>query len=279
MRIILSILLIYLVIPFCLSAQTYTDEDVQIFNHYLHAMKSKKSLPTADLMVETARFFLARPYVGGTLEKEPECLVVNLRELDCTTLVETTIALVRTLRDEQPSFSTFCRYLQDARYRNGQINDYIDRLHYTTDWIFENERKGYVKDMTQAIGGKPLQISLSFMSTHPDSYLQLKNHPERNSHIAEKEREISGRLHYYIPEDEINNHASEIQQGDIVCFVTTVKGLDISHVGIVCREGEKLTFIHASSFKKQVIVNEESLQEYVQGIKRNSGIMIVRSQF
>lgn len=279
MRTVLSILLLYLTIPFCLSAQTYTEEDVLIFNRYLLAMESKRSLPTADLMVETARFFLARPYVGGTLEKEPECLVVNFRELDCTTLVETTAALVRTLRDVHPSFDSFCRHLQDARYRNGQINDYTDRLHYTTDWIFENERKGYVKDMTHVIGGKPLPISLSFMSTHPDSYQQLKNHSERISRIAEKEQEINGRPHYYIPGDEINDHASEIKSGDIVCFVTTVKGLDISHVGIICREDEKLTFIHASSSKKQVIVNEESLQDYVQSIKRNSGIMIVRPQF
>ena len=45
------------------------------------------------------------------------------------------------------------------------------------------------------------------------------------------------------------------------------------------REGDKLTFIHASTTKKRVIVNEEPLQEYVQGIKRNCGIMIVRPQF
>ena len=40
-----------------------------------------------------------------------------------------------------------------------------------------------------------------------------------------------------------------------------------------------LTFIHASTVQKRVIVNEEPLQEYVQGIKRNCGIMIVRPQF
>ena len=58
-----------------------------------------------------------------------------------------------------------------------------------------------------------------------------------------------------------------------------MKGLDISHVGIVCRERDMLTFIHASTVQKRVIVNEEPLQEYVQGIKRNCGIMIVRPQF
>ena len=171
--------------------------------------------------------------------------------------------------------------LKGMRYRNPDKTtlDYTDRLHYTSDWIYENERRGYLKDVTKEIGGEPLELDLFFMSTHPDSYKQLKGHPERVAIMAVKEREISARPYYYIPQDKINAHAGEIRNGDIVCFVTTIRGLDISHVGIICREGEKLTFIHASTSKKQVIVNEEPLQEYVQSIKRNSGIMIVRPQF
>lgn len=260
-----------------LSAQTV--EDKAVFNRYMETMRSKRQLSTDKLMVETARFFLGAPYVAGTLEEEPERLVVNLRELDCMTLVETTTALVRTLRTGTLSYDAFCRNLQEARYRDGCIGDYTDRLHYTTDWIYENQRKGRLKDMTAEIGGKPLDLQLSFMSTHPDSYKQLKGNPRRVAVMAAKEKEISARQHFYIPQDEINVHAGKIRNGDIVCFVTTVKGLDISHVGIICREGEKLTFIHASTSKKQVIVNEDPLQEYVQGIKRNSGIMIVRPQF
>ena len=167
------------------------------------------------------------------------------------------------------------------RYRDsGNVTlDYTDRLHYTADWIYENEKRGYLKDVTKEIGGQSLKFDLSFMSTHPDSYKQLKGNPGRIAVMTAKEKEISARPHYYIPQDEINEHAGQIRNGDIVCFVTTVKGLDISHVGIICREGDKLTFIHASTTKKQVIVNEEPLQEYVQGIKRNCGIMIVRPQF
>lgn len=260
-----------------LSAQTV--EDKAVFNRYMETMRSKRQLSTDKLMVETARFFLGAPYVAGTLEEEPERLVVNLRELDCMTLVETTTALVRTLRTGTLSYDAFCLSLQEARYRDGCIGDYTDRLHYTTDWIYENQRKGRLKDMTAEIGGKPLDLQLSFMSTHLDSYKQLKGNPSRVAVMAAKEKEISARKHFYIPQDEINVHAGKIRNGDIVCFVTTVKGLDISHVGIICREGEKLTFIHASTSKKQVIVNEDPLQEYVQGIKRNSGIMIVRPQF
>lgn len=263
-----------------LSLSGKAQEDKTIYERYCTTVKEKAVLPTGDLLVETARFFLGTPYVAGTLEEEPETLVINLHGLDCMTLVENTVALAWSVK-HRLAYDGYTSVLKDMRYRNSDSGtlDYTDRLHYTADWIYENEKKGYLKDVTKEIGGRPLQLDLSFMSTHPDSYKQLKGNPERIAIMAAKEKEISVRSHYYIPQDEINAHASQIKNGDIVCFVTTVKGLDISHVGIICREGDKLTFIHASTTKKRVIVNEEPLQEYVQGIKRNCGIIIVRPQF
>jgi hypothetical protein len=265
-------------LPLLMGAQN-NDLNKSTFKRYMSQMQTKTSLSTGDLMVETAKFFLGVPYVASTLEKEPEQLVVNLQELDCMTLMETTTALVRTLRDKDHSFQSFCRHLQEDRYRNGKINDYTDRLHYTTDWIYENQKKGRVKDVNKEIGGKRLPLQLSFMSTHSDSYKQLKGNSVRIRKIAKKEKEINARPHYYIPENEINKHSSQIQNGDIVCFVTTVKGLDISHVGIIYKTNEKLTFVHASSTNKKVIINEEPLQEYVQSVKKDNGIMIVRPTF
>ncbi|WP_418568966.1 N-acetylmuramoyl-L-alanine amidase-like domain-containing protein [Parabacteroides johnsonii] len=263
-----------------LSLSGKAREEKVIYERYCEAVKEKATFPTGDLMVETARFFLGTPYVAGTLEEEPESLIINLHGLDCMTLVENTVALAWSVR-QRPGYEGYASVLKNMRYRDsGNVTlDYTDRLHYTTDWMYENEKRGYLKDVTKEIGGQPLKLDLSFMSTHPDSYKQLKGKPERIAIIAAKEKEINARPHYYIPQDEINAHAGQIKNGDIVCFVTTVKGLDISHVGIICREGDKLTFIHASTTKKRVIVNEEPLQEYVQGIKRNCGIMIVRPQF
>lgn len=272
--------LFYLFFLAFLSLSGKAQGDREVYERYCAAMKEKTALPAGGLMVETARFFLGTPYVAGTLEEVPERLVINLHGLDCMTLVENTTALAWSVK-HRPAFDGYASALKDMRYRNAgnATLDYTDRLHYTTDWIYENEKRGYLKDVTKEIGGKPLKLDLSFMSTHPDSYKQLKGNPEHIAIMAAKEKEINARPHYYIPQDEIDAHAGQIRNGDIVCFVTTVKGLDISHVGIICREGDKLTFIHASTTKKQVIVNEEPLQEYVQGVKRNCGIMIVRPQF
>ncbi|MDH6313490.1 hypothetical protein M2137_002280 [Parabacteroides sp. PFB2-10] len=255
-----------------------TPEDREIFAAYLSAMEGKNERSMADLIVETALFFQETPYVGGTLEKEPEGLVINLREMDCLTFVENVFSLVRTLKDKDPSYDTFCDYLQQLRYREGQITDYTDRLHYTTDWIFENERKSLLEDKTKAIGGEPLALSLSFMSTHPESYAQLNENPERIAVMAEKEKEINRRSYYYIAEEEIDRLADGMRSGDMVGFVTSIAGLDISHVGILYRTKGRLTFIHASSTAKKVIVQEGTLTDYVKRIKTNKGVMIIRSQ-
>ena len=255
----------------------YTDDDRKIFDRYMQAMESKKHLPLGDLIIETARFFMETPYVASTLEKEPEHLVINLRELDCTTLVENAIALARTVKGTTPSFEAFCAQLQQLRYRDNAIYNYTDRLHYFTDWIFENSRKNLVRDETKAIGGQPYRLNLSFMSTHPDSYRQLKANPAWIPVIAQKEKEISARDTYaMIPEAQIEDCRAGIKSGDIVCFVTQIEGLDVSHVGFIYWQGEKLGFLHASSSAKKVIIDPLSLQDYVKGIRTTIGVMIVR---
>lgn len=253
-----------------------TEADSLLFVRYLSRMEGIRHRPMSELLMVTARFFLETPYVAATLEREPEGLVVNLREMDCTTFVENVLALSRTLQTETPSFRGFCDQLQAIRYREGQIKDYTDRLHYTSDWIYENARRGVVEDVTEAAGGVPLRLDLSFMSTHSAAYKQLDGNKLRIGKIASLEREISTRSYFYIPQDSIESCSSQFRDGDVVCFVTSIPGLDIAHVGIICRVGEKLTFIHASSTGKKVIVNETALSDYVKGVKRDIGILVVR---
>lgn len=254
----------------------YTDEDVAIFDRFVTEMESKKSLPAEQLLIETASFFIGTPYVAATLEKEPEGLVVNFREMDCSTFVDNVIALSRMLTSADHSFEGFCRQLQYIRYRKGTIHDYTDRLHYTSDWVYVNDKKNIVRDINKEIGGKPLDLHLNFMSTHPDSYKQLKNNPGLVRKMEGIESDINTRHYYYIPKQQIASFASKIKDGDIVCITTSIKGLDTSHVGIVRWEGDKLTFIHASSLAKKVIVNQESLQEYLNKGKSSTGIMLAR---
>lgn len=256
---------------------TFLPEDQAIFARYHAAMYDKKELSRQEQLIETALFFLGTPYVGATLEKEPEHLVINLREMDCTTFVENVICLTQTLQYENPDFDRFCHNLRQLRYREGEISDYTDRLHYTSDWIFTNAKKGWVRDVTQEIGGKPLPLNLSFMSTHPESYKPLIDNAQRIALIREQEEEINGRSCFYIPKAEIDARAKHIQNGDMLGFVTTINGLDFTHMGIAYWNAGELTFIHASSAAaKKVVVQEESLSAYTQRMKSNKGIVVVR---
>jgi Protein of unknown function (DUF1460). len=253
-----------------------TAEDKAIFERYITASKKWESLSSEDVIINTAKFFLGIPYVAATLEKEPERLVINLREMDCTTFVENVLSLSQTVRSNNPTFEAFCNNLRNLRYRDGKVDGYASRIHYTTDWIYVNSRKGLVEDITKSLGGEVLRLKLSFMSTHPDSYKQMKDNPALIEAIAAKEKEINKRSYYYIPESEINAKSSGVKNGDVVCFTTSIEGLDTSHVGIAHWVNGELTFIHASSTKKHVIVNDDNIQAYTEGIRRNSGVMFIR---
>lgn len=257
----------------------YTAEDRAIFGRYLQEMKRKKTLPTGEWMLETACFFLKTPYVASTLEKDPERLVVNLREMDCTTFVENCVALTQTMQEQQPSFENFCRNLRQLRYRDGKICSYADRLHYFSDWIYENEQKGKVKDVTRILGGEPYRMNVHFMSEHPEHYPALQSHPDRRQAIRDLEQAISARdIYAMIPTDQIAACSQGMKNGDIVCFVTRMKGLDISHLGILCRQGTEWRFIHASSSVGKVIVDAHSLAEYTKNVRTTVGLMIVRPE-
>ena len=61
------------------------------------------------------------PYVGGTLDRtKEEVLIVNTRELDCTTYVEMVTALTLYAPRRIISFSAFCEYLRNVRYVSGE---------------------------------------------------------------------------------------------------------------------------------------------------------------
>lgn len=262
--------------PVATLQQVSESADRLIFDRYRKAMVNPDGQPLGERMVQTALYFVGTPYVAATLEREPEQLVINLRELDCTTFVESVLALSLTLPAEEASLESYSHCLQTIRYRKGVITDYTDRLHYFSDWIYENEQFGRVKEVTEALGGVALQQQLSFMSTHPESYPALRHHPERVEQMAHIEQQINARNHYYIPKSSLHNCVSGIRNGDIVSFVTSIKGLDVTHVGIAYWRQGTLTFIHASSAAKRVVVQPESLSSYIARNKSCKGIRVVR---
>ena len=250
-----------------------------IVKGYFDSLQSIEEKTPNELMVLAALSFLNTPYVANTLEvNNEEQLVVNLSELDCMTFVENCIALSRTVQYPSPDYEYFVRELKKIRYRDGLINGYTSRLHYTSDWINNNTKKDVIEDITYALGGKKFKPNVNYMSTHPNSYPALRKNKQDVEAMVEIENQINQRNNYFfIPRNEINEKASLIKSGDIICFTTKLPGLDISHLGIAYWNKNQLSFIHASSKAKKVIINPESISEYCQLNKNNTGIIILRT--
>jgi hypothetical protein len=275
-----ALLLLAALLPcFTLSAQDYSAEDSTIYERYIAQMNAINPKGNEDLLICTALFFEGTPYVASTLEKIPERLVVNLRELDCTTFAENVIALARTYRQKNHSFKAFCKNLELLRYRNGKVDGYTSRLHYISDWIYTNDRKGIVKDECEAIGQTPLTVKLNFMTRHPESYAPLKNNPQAIETMKKIEAENNARDHYYLPKSDIDKKGDLIHNGDMICFATSIDGLDATHVAIAYHRNGKLTFVHASASYKKVVVCKGTLSQFVEHNKSMIGLFVARPLF
>ena len=138
-----------------------------------------------------AQNLLGVPYEANTLDgTDEERLVVHLDKVDCTTLVETVLALSLADKYGKSDFESYKKALLCIRYRNGKQAGYVSRLHYFSDWIKDNEQKGIVHERTGELGSTTVSqiLNLDFMSTHSDNYHRLKNNPSMISQMIEIER-------------------------------------------------------------------------------------------
>ena len=226
--------------------------------------------------------FLNRPYVAHTLEgNDPERLVVNTRQLDCTTLVENVVALTICTQRRDFSYHAFKHALVDMRYRGGVIRGYTSRLHYFTEWIVENTKSGLVTEVQNPVPpfSAVQKVSVNYMSQHPQSYEALKRHPEYVSRIREAEQNISGLQFRYIPKSVVGNSKllrKAIKDGDIIAITCKKPGLDIAHLGFAVWKTDGLHLLNASQLHKRVVLEPMTLYQYLQKHPSHTGIRIIR---
>lgn len=286
MRTLLWTLLLLSFLLSCTSGKTnqtidpekisFQSRDKALLEQILELYSEENEASLSALMLKVGSFFLETPYVAHTLETEKELLVINLRELDCTTYVENCLAISRTIKSGTHTFEQFCSELQLIRYRDGIIDGYPSRLHYFCDWIYNNRQKNLIEDLSEELAHAPFLKKISFMSTHPDSYRQLKDSAMLVESIAAQEREISTREMYFIPENLVAEVESKLMDGDIAGITTEIDGIAIQHVVILIRKDGRIHLMHASSKAEQVVISEMTLEEYLLNSKSASGIMLAR---
>jgi hypothetical protein len=230
-----------------------------------------------------AENLLGLPYVDGLLDQgEAEALFVSLDRFDCVLYVENVLALARVIADGEPTFDRYAREVERLRYRDGSLSadaagrGYCDRLHYFSDWIADNERRGLVRNVTEAAGGRPFDKEITFISEHRDAYPKLVGDDEAYACVAEKEADLASVPLFYIPQDEIEAHAQNLQAGDIIATPTDIDGLDVTHTGFVYVHPDgRRGFIHASLSGESKI--SDDLASYIQGNGAQIGIIVARA--
>lgn len=246
-------------------------------------LKNSRQQPAdANLPLFFARGFLNRPYVAHTLEKgDKERLVVNTRELDCTTLVETVTALTKCAYQKKYTYAAYRAALQAMRYRKGKIDNYTSRIHYFTEWIAENSKAGLVTEIQQP--NPPFTavqtVRVNYMSQHPQSYKALKAHPEYVSEIRRMEQRVSGQQFRYIPKERVGRSTelrNVVKDGDIIAITCNKVGLDIAHLGFAVWKNGNLHLLNASQLHKKVIEEPMTLWQYLRKHPSHTGIRIIR---
>src|SRR6056297_779504 len=270
---------LFFILGFFVNAQkiTCSPEDKSLFESKISGLEQTKASNLGDTIALVGQSFLGTPYVEKTLEVgDTETLVVNFGGLDCTTFVENVLAFSLMLQNQQTTFESFTENLETVRYRNGKLDGYPSRLHYFTEWIRNNEKKGLVKDITAELGGVELEKPINFMGTHRNLYPFLAS-DENFEAMLTVEKELAKEELCYLSQDQIESKEHLIKSGDILALATSIKGLDVTHTGIAIHQPDgRLHLLHASSKNGEVEISELPLADYLKNIKSNIGIIVAR---
>lgn len=228
-------------------------------------------------------------YGAGLLEQPiKERLICRADSTDCVLFVENTLAMafssvrLTERKLDEPS-AQLLNEIEHLRYRDGIINGYESRLHYFSDWIYEHAIKdGNASTFELLFQDKelPLLDKPRFMSSKRHLYPKLATDDEMLGKIKQNEAWLAQNVAiHYIPEEDLVNYEGQLQDGDVFAFVSSVKGLDVSHTAIISVEEQqssrRVSFWHAST-KNGVEQYGKSLRSYLNGMKSVTGIVVLR---
>ena len=125
------------------------------FNRLVAKAKSEnwKALPIGERTAAVGLALVGTRYKHFTLEIDNriESPSVNFHGMDCWTFFEISLGFARMLDEPESNWTPerLLHYIELDRYRDGECTgDYLSRLHYLEDWLYDNDRRGLVEDLT-----------------------------------------------------------------------------------------------------------------------------------
>lgn len=222
-------------------------------------------------LISHAKLFLGQRYEAGTLDvNKDESLVINLNGMDCITFVEYAMAM-----ESCPDEACIASAVLNMRYRNGQLTDYSSRLHYLSEWLFQLLGNGPYSEIL-GDGEHCFEPELNFMSTHPHLYSALQKNSQMVKAIASAETGFNAKKIGFPYFSRTSFKRADLKHGDILAFKSKTKGLDFDHVGFAVRDGNQMKLLHASLEKKQVVISNETVFDYLNRVKKYDGVVVIR---
>ena len=242
-----------------------------------------KALAIGDRTAAVGRTLAGTPYKGFTLEIDDhiEAPSVNLYGMDCWTFFEESLAFARMLDEPRENWTpqTMLHYIELDRYRGGTCNGYLSRLHYLEDWLYDNERRGLVADLTRSLGAVRGPHDAREMTVNWRSYRYLRNDPSLRPGIRDMEERVADMPLYYIPKSRVSSIEPSLRNGDIICIAThDGRFIGTSHVGLACRTRDGIVhFLHASApYNFGRVVLDASIASYLYRYRSDAGIIVAR---
>jgi len=244
-----------------------------------------KALPIGERTAAVGQALVGTRYKHFTLEIDNriESPSVNFQGMDCWTFFEITLSFARMLNEPESNWTPerLLHYIEMDRYRGGECTgDYLSRLHYLEDWLYDNDRRGLVEDMTRDLGGRSVPHSAREMSAGWRHYRYLAANRSLLGPLARMEANVSSRSLYEIPKSKVAGIESKLRSGDIIGIISRDRGglYSTAHVGLALRTSDGvLHFMHASSPSNygRVVVDSE-LSKYLYRYRSDSGILVAR---
>ena len=255
-------------------------EDIARFEKVVQYAKQQNlhDRSIGEIVQAIADNFLGKPYAAGLLDESgEEKLIVTLNKFDCVLFVETVLAIARGVAVQDYDYQNFVTRIEEQRYLNGKMNGYCSRLHYFSDWINDNQKRQTVENITAELGGVPMNKTLNFMSQHRSSYPQMVKDEATYHCIVSQEADLAKTTVNYIPTNRIKSVYSQLKPGDIVAVATDVKGLDVTHTGLVYRNADgNMGLIHASPAGEVTVAYD--LHRYIRRVESAIGIVVARAK-
>jgi hypothetical protein len=257
------------------------------FNRLVARAKSGnwQGLPIGERTAAVGQALLGTRYKHFTLEIDNriESPSVNFQGMDCWTFFEIALSFARMLNEPESNWTPerLLHYIELDRYRGGQCTgEYLSRLHYLEDWLYDDDRRGLVEDLTRSLGGRSVPHSAREMSVGWRHYRYLAANRSLLGPLARMEANVSSRPLYEIPKNRVAGIEPKLRSGDIIGIISRDRnGLySTAHVGLALRTSDGvLHFMHASSpgNSGRVIVDAQP-SKYLYRYRTDSGILVAR---